>query len=125
MEPFNRTWIALALLCSPVAFGQNTEPTRQEIAEAYHSKRAEGASIIPGIRWEVWRIKEIRGWSLHFKRVSESRGVGILTRSYRVLARKSGSCAEYRVTDTLPLPSGNVQIRPLLVVEPDGVRACQ
>ena len=125
MEPLNRTWIALALLCSPVAFGQNAEPTREEIAEAYRSKRAEGGTFIPGTRWEVWRIRQIRGWSLHFKRVSESRGAGILTRNYRALARKSGSCAGYRVTDTLPLPSGNVQIRPMPVVEPNSVRACQ
>jgi hypothetical protein len=125
MEPLRRISIAAALLCSPVAFGQNTEPTRREIAEAYRSKRGEGGTLIPGVRWEVWRIKEIRGWSLHFKRVSENRGVGILTREYQAVARKNGSCAEYQITDSMPFPSGNVQIRPMLVVEPGGVRPCR
>lgn len=101
------------------------EPTRQEISHAYRSKAGEGGTFIPGVRWERWRINEIRGWSLHFKRVDEKRGVGILTRQYRAVAKKNGSCAEYQITDTMPLPPGNVQIKPSLVVEPNGVTACR
>ena len=94
------------------------EPTRQEIAEAYRNK-----AVIVG--WEKWRIKEIRGWSLHFKRVSEKRGACILTRQYRAVAQKPGYCAEYQITDTMPLQPNNVQIKPILVVKPSGVRACR
>ena len=94
------------------------EPTRQEIAEAYRNK-----AVIVG--WEKWRIKEIRGWSLHFKRVSEKRGLGILTRQYRAVAKRNGTCAEYQITDTMLLTPGNVQIKPILVVEPSGVTACR
>jgi hypothetical protein len=101
------------------------EPTRQEITRAYKSKSGEGGTLIPGTRWERWRIREIRGWALRFRRVSEKRGLGILTRQYRVIAKKNGSCAEYRVTDTIPLPPNNPQIKPTLVVEPVGVAACR
>jgi hypothetical protein len=117
----------VATISATSLFGQSShdEPTRQEIAEAYRSKSGEGGTFIPGVRWERWRIKEIRGWSLRFKRLSEIRGVGILTRQYRAVAQKGGSCAEYQITDTIPLPPANVQIKPILVVEPSGVTACR
>jgi hypothetical protein len=85
----------------------------------------EGGTAIPGVPWERRRIKEIRGWSLHFKRVSEQRDVGILTRRYRALAKKNGSSAEYQITETMPLPPANVQMKPILVVEPSDVTTCQ
>ncbi len=74
---------------------------------------------------EHWRIKEVRGWSLKFKRLSEDRGVGILTRRYQAVAKKNGSCAEYQIIDTRPFPPVNPQIKPNLTVEPSGVKACQ
>jgi hypothetical protein len=116
---------ALAAATASLTFGQSAqnEPTRQEIAEAYRSKSGEGGIFIPAVRWERWRIRNVRGWSLHFKRVKESRKVGVLTLEYQVLAKKAGSCAEYQVTDTMPIP-GNVQIQPILVVDPGGVHAC-
>jgi len=40
-------------------------------------------------------------------------------------AKRNGSCSEYQITDTMPLPPVNVQIRPILVVDPDGVKACR
>ena len=118
--------IALTVATGSLIFGQSAqnEPTRQEIGEAYRSKSGEGGIFIPAVRWERWRIREVRGWSLRFKRVRESRNVGVLTLEYRVLAKKSGSCAEYQVTDTMPIP-GNVQIQPILVVDPGGVHACR
>jgi hypothetical protein len=113
-------FVLLAVMNASPSLGQLTqnEPTRQEIAEAYRNK-----AVIVG--WEKWRIKEIRGWSLRFKRVSEKRGLGILTRQYRAVAKKNGSCAEYQITDTMLLTPGNVQIKPILVVEPSGVMACR
>jgi hypothetical protein len=118
--------IALAALTGSLTFGQpaQNEPTRQEIAEAYRSKSGEGGIFVPAVRWERWRIREVRGWSLRFKRVKESRNVGVLTLEYQVLAKKAGSCAEYQVTDTMPIP-GNVQIQPILVVDPGGVHTCR
>ena len=118
--------MALAATTAGPTFGQpaQDEPTRQEIAEAYRSKSGEGGIFIPGVRWERWRIRDVRGWSLHFKRLKESRHVGVLTLEYRVLAKKAGSCAEYQVTDTLPIP-GNVQIQPISVVDPGTVHACR
>jgi hypothetical protein len=108
-----------------IAQVQPNEPTKQEIAEAHRSKSGEGGTFIPGVRWEKWRIKEIRGWSLRFKRVSEKSGLGLLTRKYRAVAQKNGSCVEYQITDTMLLTPGNVQIKPILVVEPSGVTACR
>jgi hypothetical protein len=118
--------IALTATAANLTFGQTgqNEPTRQEIAEAYRSKSGEGGIFIPAVRWERWRIRDVRGWSLRFKRVKESRNVGVLTLQYRVLAEKAGSCAEYQVTDTMPIP-GNVQIQPILVVDPGAVHACR
>lgn len=65
-----RTFMAIAFLGGAVAFGQNAEPTKEEIAQAYRSKVGEGGTPIPGVRWEKWRVKEIRGWSLKLKRIS-------------------------------------------------------
>jgi hypothetical protein len=117
----------MAMMSTTPSFGQSpqNEPTREEIAQAYRSKSGEGGIFIPSVRWERWRVKEIRGWSLHFRRVREKRSVGILTRQYQVIAKSGGSCAEYQITDTMPMGPGNVQIKPILVVEPGGVSACR
>ena len=113
-------FVLLASMNARPSFGKlpQDEPTRQEIAEAYKTK-----AVIVG--WGKWRIKEIRGWSLRFKRVSEKRGLGILTGQYRAVAKRNGSCAEYQITYTIPVQPNNVQIKPILVVEPSGVRACR
>ena len=110
----------LAAISATLSFAQppQNEPTKQEIAEAYRDR-------VIVLRWEKRRIKEIRGWSLHFKRVSEKRGVGILTRQYEAVAKKNGSCAEYQITDTMPVQPNNVQLKPILVVDPGGVKACR
>ena len=112
--------VLLAVMSASPSSGQLPQdgPTRQEIAEAYKN-----TAVIVG--WEKWRIKEIRGWSLHFKRVSEKRGLGLLTRQYWAVAKRNGSCVEYQITDTIPVQPNNVQIKPILVVEPSGVRACR
>jgi hypothetical protein len=68
-----------------IAQVQPNEPTKEEIAEAYRSKSGEGGTFIPGVRWERWRIKEIRGWKLHFKRISEKRSPGAPIRRFRSL----------------------------------------
>jgi len=117
--------VLLAAMFASPSFGQisQNEPTPQEIAHAYRSKAGEFTPI-PGIRWERWRIKEVRGWSLRFKRVCERRGLAILTREYRVSAKKNGSCAEYQITDTMPLPPFNVPVKPAVIVEPGGLIAC-
>ena len=65
-----------------IAQVQPNEPTKEEIAEAYRSKSGEGGTFIPGVRWERWRIKEIRGWKLHFKRISEKRSPGAPIRRF-------------------------------------------
>ena len=114
-------FVLLASMNARPSFGQipQNEPTRQEIAEAYRNK-----AVIVG--WEKWRITDIRGWSLRFKRVSEKRGLGLLTRKYRAVAQKNGSCVVYQITDTMPLQPNNVQTKPILVVEPSGLmRACR
>jgi hypothetical protein len=120
-------FVLMAAIDAGLSPGQTPpgEPTRQEIAEVYRSKAGEGGTFIPSLRWERWRIREIRGWSLHFKRMSENRGPGILTREYRIIAKKNGLCSSYDITDTMPLPPVNSQIRPLLVVEPKGVNSCR
>ena len=53
------------------------EPTKQEIEEAYRSKSGGGGTFIPGLQWERWRIKEIRGWKLRFKRISQKQSPGV------------------------------------------------
>jgi hypothetical protein len=100
------------------------QPTKEEIAAAYRSKSGESDLLIVPFRWERWRVRQVRGWSLHFKRVKESRRVGVLTLEYHVTAKKGGSCAAYQITDTMPL-GPNSQIRPILVVEPDQTVACK
>jgi hypothetical protein len=104
---------------------QQGEPTKQEIADAYRSKSGEHVLIIPGIRWETWSIRQIRGWSLKFKRVSEQRGAGVLTRRYRAVAKKNGQCAEYQIADTVVFRPAGVHIKPSLTVDPGGVKACR
>jgi hypothetical protein len=104
---------------------QPNEPTKEEIAEAYRSKSGEGGTFIPGLRWERWRIKGVRGWKLHFERISEKRSPGVVTLKYEAVAKKNGLCAEYQITDTMTFPPPNPQMPPILVVDPNGVRACQ
>lgn len=122
-----RTFMAIALLCGAVVFGQNAEPTKQEIEEAYRSKAGESGFVFPGFRWERWRINEVRGWALKFKRLHHERGVGILTLRYQATARKDGRCAEYQIVDTrvLPPPNPQIKIESSIHVEPSGVKACR
>jgi len=131
----NRVYTAVVALGLTVAmgvgpsFGQSLqgEPTKQEIAGAYRSKSESGGGgmFIPGWRWERWRVKKIRGWSLRFKRVLEKRNLGLLTYQYQVVARSGGSCARYLVTDTIPMGPGNAQMQRIVVVEPGDVTACR
>jgi hypothetical protein len=117
----------LAAAGATIAFAQAppNEPTKEEIAQAYRSKSGEGGTFIPSLRWERWRIKEIREWKLHFKRISEKRSPGVVTLKYEVVAKKNGSCAEYEITDTMTSPPPNPQMPPILVVDPNGVKACR
>ena len=118
--------VMTALTTSPsLAQTPQDEPTKQEIAFAYRSKTGQYLMPIPGVRLESWRIKEIRGWSLKFKHLSDSRLLGAMTIQYRAVARKNGSCAAYLFTERMPLPPVNVQIKPMLVVELGGVAACR
>ncbi len=130
MRPYLFALAALAAVAAVPCIGQPSqgEPTRQEIEEAYRSKSGEGGFLIPGLRRETRRIKEIRGWSLKFKRLGEDRRAGILlTRRYRAVARKNTTCAEYRIIDTMPLPPPNPQIgiKPNVTVEPGSVAPCR
>ena len=120
-------FVVLTALTTSPSFAQTpqNEPTQQEIAEAYRSKAGPSIMPIPGVLLERWRIKEIRGWSLKFKHVSDSRLLGALTVQYQAVAKKNGSCAAYLITERLPLPPVNVQIKPTLVVEPTGVTPCR
>lgn len=116
-----------AIVAAPPSCGQSQqgEPTKEEIAQAYRSKSGEHGFIIPGARWETWRIKQVRGWSLKFKRLAEERSAGVRIRRYRAVAKKNAQCAEYLIVDTMPFPPVNVQIKPSLTVEPSGVKACR
>lgn len=124
-----RFWfsIAVTILCCRTAFGQSAVPSIDEIETAYRSRGAEVGTVIPGVRWERWRIKEVREWSLKFKRVSQEPVAGMLIRQYRVIARSSNTCANYRVTERIPLPPPNpqIQIKPGVAVEQDGVGNCR
>lgn len=117
--------ILLAAFSAVFAQAPPNEPTKEEIAEAYRSKSGEGGTFIPGLRWERWRIKEIRGWRLHFKRIGRKQSPGVMTVKYGAFAKKNGSCAEYQITHTIPFPPANPQMKPILVVDPDGVRPCR
>jgi hypothetical protein len=124
--------ILLVGISACVTFAQPTpnEPTKQEIEQAYQSKSGTFATFIPRHEWERWRIKEIRGWKLHFKRLSDKRSLYVATYRYQAVAKKNGSCREYRITDTVPLVpvplgTGNPQLSRILVVEPEIVSACR
>jgi hypothetical protein len=117
----------LAVICAIVASAQvlPNEPTKKEITEAYRSKSGEAGTFIPGLRWDRWRIKEVRGWKLHFKRISQKQSPGVMILMYEATAKRNGSCAEYRITDTTTFPPSNPQMSPILVVDPNGVKTCR
>jgi hypothetical protein len=117
--------LVLGVVSAIFAFAQvqPNEPTKEEIEQAYRSKSGEGGMFVPGLRWERWRIKEIRSWKLHFKRISEERSAGVLTLKYRAVAKKNGSCAEYEITDAFPFPPN--YLKPILVVNPGGLSTCR
>lgn len=115
-------WIAVLAM----ALGAQTKaPSTEEIAEAYRSKMWEGGTIIPGLRWEKFRITEIRGWSLKFQRQEAVRYPGILIMRYRVVARENQSCIDYDVSQTVPRVAGNPQVKAGLVVNASAVRVCR
>jgi hypothetical protein len=113
-------------LAGPTAFSQmaQNEPGREEIAEAYRSKTGGTRVMVPGLEWETWRIKEIRGWKLRFRRINQKRLPGLMILTYKALAKNKGRCAEYRITDAIPLVPTNPQMKPLLTVEPEEGKDC-
>jgi hypothetical protein len=127
MRAFVPALTLLAGLSAMPAFAQAppNEPTKQEIEEAYRSKSSGGN--LPGIRIERWRVKQIRGWEIHFKRVSATKTAGVRKTTYDARAKKSGSCAHYLVTETMPpIPAPTPNMRwPIVVVEPKGLMSCR
>lgn len=121
-----RLMIGIALL---VLLQQDTRaqtpagvPTGDEITGAYQSNGV--AAGVGPIRIGPRRVKDLRGWALKYKRLSASAGPIASTTKYRVTAKKDGWCAEYLVTDMVPM--SNAQIKPVLVAEPLGpVRTCR
>jgi hypothetical protein len=103
---------------------QPNEPTKTEIEKAYRSKAGESRLLFPRARWEQWRIKQIRGWALEFKRLHQDRFVGGLTQHYQIVAATNGLCAGYRITDTMIFTQPNPQMKPILVIEPSAVQPC-
>lgn len=96
--------------------------TGEEIASAYRST-GPSAGLGP-LRTGRRHAQEVRGWRLKFRRLSESAGPIATTRKYRAMATKDRWCAEYLVTDMVPM--GNPRIKPVLVAEPLGpVKACR
>jgi len=85
--------VFLAILSPVPSFSQSSQdrPTKKEIAAAYRSKSGEGGLPIIRFRREQWRIREIRGWSLNFKRVNEDREVGVVTLRYQALRGRVGT----------------------------------
>jgi hypothetical protein len=118
-------WLAAVAGTIASAGPQANEPTEEEIARAYRSKSGEGGTIIPGVRWERWRVKEIRGWKLHFQRIGEKRSPGVIMLTYEAVASKKGWCADYRISDTMTFPPPNPQMQPILVVERNRVKPCR
>jgi hypothetical protein len=120
MRAFVPALTLLAGLGAMPAFAQAqpNEPTKQEIEEAYRSR--------PGII-HIGRVKQVRGWEIHFKRISTTKTAGVRKTTYDARAKKSGSCAHYLVTETMPpmpAPTPNMHW-PIVVVEPKGLISCR
>lgn len=116
--------IALVVLWQQDAWAQTPAglPTGNEIAGAYQSNGV--AAGVGPIRIGPRRVKDLRGWALKYKRLSASAGPIASTTKYRVTAKKDGWCAEYLLTDMLPM--GDARIKPVLVAEPLGpARTCR
>jgi hypothetical protein len=118
--------LLLLLLGACAAPGQAPagEPKPYEIEHAFRSKIASGGLLV---RWEMYRIKEVRGWSLKFKRVHEEKSAVLIRRRYQATAKKAGTCAGYTVVESIPLhPAPGPQVlRHTVTVEPSGVRSCR
>jgi hypothetical protein len=126
MRAFVPALTLLAGITAMPAFAQAqpNEPTRQEIEEAYRSKSSGGN--LPGIHIERWRVKQIRGWEIHFKRISAKKTDGVRKTTYDARAKKNGSSALYLVTETMApmgMPTPNMRW-PIVVVEPKGLMSC-
>ena len=88
------------------------EHTKAEFAQAYRSKSDATGTYIPSHEWEHWRTKEISGWKLHFKRISEKRSPGDITLKYEGRRQEEQlvcglGCADYAITDTMPPTPAN------------------
>lgn len=117
------------LLAARAAFAQTapasaTVPAPREIEAAYQATTGGGIGIGP-VRIGNRRVREVRGWELKFKQLSQKGGSYAVTTKTRVIARKDGSCAEYLVTDTVLLSSPSPSLGPALYADQvAGLRAC-
>lgn len=99
-----------AALSTAALLGQKPvpdEPTIKEIVEAYQSKTGEhDLGSWPLIKhWESYRIRQIRGWSISFKRTRvvkiPGRWVAGITRlHYRVRAIHDSLCSQYELVES-------------------------
>lgn len=97
-------------------------PDAAEIETAYRSRTA--AAGFGPLRIESRRVRDIRGWRLSFKRLSQSAGPVATSTKTRVTARHGSTCAAYLVTDTVVF--GNPRVKPVLHVEPlGGAQPCR
>lgn len=132
MKPLFPVALGLALATYGL-FGQaptKNGPTKQEIIDAYQSKS--GGTFGVGGRWERWRVREVRGWAIKFKKLSEdSGGYGTIllgpvpvTKKYRVRATKNNWCSEYRLSERIPAPPFDQNVKASIEVESATSKAC-
>ncbi len=57
--------------------------------------------------------------------ISQKRCPGLRILKYHAVAKKNASCADYEITDTMPFGPPNPQMKPILVVDLNCVRACR
>jgi len=115
-------FILLAATSVTVSFAQapGNEPTKQEVERAYRSRG--GGSLISRARW---RIQKVRGWTLEFSHVQDEKYTGVVIAKYLAVAKKNGLCAEYHIADTVIFTQPNPQMKPMLVVDSEGLKACR
>jgi hypothetical protein len=116
--------VSISLHWRPTSSPRSAQPMGPGACRGVLCPSARRTGRLPGARRPGWArtlYLIFRGSSLHFIRVSEKKGIGILTRQYQAIAKKNGSRADYQITDTMPFPPNNVQMKPMLVVETSGV----
>ena len=117
----------MLLLLAVHLIAADPPPSNQEVRKAYGSKVYERTDSF--LIWThtaaVFTVKEIRGWNIHFKHVTDERLGWLIRKKYRATAEKAGECQGYSIIQVIPVGPSPHYVKPGVQVEAAGRVPCK